>query len=75
MEKQFINISGTYKKNKLYLSAALSAECLYKKYGKKEIKIKFLDLKECLYFIEKGNPSQELALAYVRPTSVVIVKF
>lgn len=75
MEKQFMNISCTYKRNKLYLSAVLSAECLYKKYRKKEMKIKFLDLKECSYFIEKGNSSQELALAYVRLISAVIVKF
>lgn len=75
MEKQFMNISSTYKRNKLSLSDVLSAEHLYKKYRKKEIKTKFLDLKELFNFVEKSNSSHELATAYVRIISTGIVKF
>lgn len=75
MEKQFMHISSTYKRNKLFLSDVLSAEHLYKKCGKKEIKTKFLDLKELFDFVEKSNSSQELATAYVTIISTGTVKF
>lgn len=43
--------------------------------GRKKKNPKFLDLKELLYFIEKGTSFQELTLAYVKLIFIVIVKF